>query len=106
MVHFCLLSKANMLSYGLFLATLASVPFALAHPKSYAAWAANSAIARGQGNGLGTNGLPVAAYDHGEFQVGLELLYAKTGDETYYNYIKTAVDNVLNADGTIKAKYK
>lgn len=41
-----------------------------ARPASYAVWAADSGIARGQGNGLAA-GVPIVSYEHGEFQVRL-----------------------------------
>ncbi|KAI0071603.1 glycoside hydrolase family 105 protein [Panus rudis PR-1116 ss-1] len=76
-----------------------------ARPSSYAEWAAASAIARGQGNGLDSSGKPLVSYEHGELQWGLRLLYERTGNKTYYDYIKAGVDNIVNSDGTVGGGY-
>lgn len=76
-----------------------------ARPDSYAAWAADSAIARGQGAGL-KNGSPVVSYEHGEFQFGLRGLYETTGNQSYYDYIKEGVDRVVSDDGKVTGDYK
>ncbi|KAJ3854536.1 glycoside hydrolase family 105 protein [Lentinula lateritia] len=76
-----------------------------AKPNSYAVWAANSAIARGQGNGL-SNGVPLVAYDHGEFQWALRLLYERDRNETYLDYIKTGANNIVFDNGTVHGSYK
>ncbi|GAV99026.1 glycoside hydrolase family 105 protein [Lentinula edodes] len=86
------------LSLGVF-ASLAQ-----AKPNSYAVWAANSAIARGQGNGL-SNGVPLVAYDHGEFQWALRLLYERDRNETYLDYIKTGANNIVFDNGTVHGSY-
>ena len=78
----------------------------LARPSSYAIWAANSAIERGQGNGLGTNGQPTVSYEHGELQWALRMLYERTGNETYFQYIETGVNNVLLPNGTVGGGYR
>lgn len=95
---------------------------ALARPSSYAIWvrapnlspptaahltlfqAADSAISRAQGNGI-VSGAAAANYEHGEFQWALRLLYERTGNTTYYDYIKTAVDKVISSTGTVIAGY-
>jgi rhamnogalacturonyl hydrolase YesR len=82
-----------------------SLPFAAARPASYAVWAADSAISRGQGNGL-SSGSATVSYEHGEFQYALTLLYAKTGNSTYYNYIKSGVDNIISSSGVVGGDYK
>ncbi|THG96647.1 hypothetical protein EW026_g5226 [Hermanssonia centrifuga] len=82
-----------------------SIRAAGARPPSYAAWAADSAIARGQGNGLDSNGQPTVSYEHGEFQWALRLLYERTGNKTYYDYIQKGVDNVLLPNGTVGGGY-
>ncbi|KAJ3486623.1 hypothetical protein NLI96_g4094 [Meripilus lineatus] len=76
-----------------------------ARPLSYAIWAANSAIARGQGNGLDSSGKPLVSYEHGELQWALRLLFERTKNQTYYDYIKTGVDNVVSANGTVGGGY-
>lgn len=83
-----------------------AVTVVLAHPKSYAAWAADSGMARGQGNGLDATGNPLVSYEHGEFQWGLRLLYERTGNKKYYDYIQKGVDNVVSDNGTIGGGYK
>ncbi|KAG6916984.1 hypothetical protein DXG01_004328 [Tephrocybe rancida] len=78
----------------------------VARPKSNAVWAADSAIARGQGNGLGSSGKGTVSYEHGELQWGLRQLYEKTGNTTYYDYILTGANNIVNADGALHDDYK
>ena len=78
----------------------------LAIPKAtYSVWAADSAISRGQGNGLDSSGNPIVSYEHGEFQWALRLLFEKTGNETYFDYIKTGVDNIVFDNGTVHGSY-
>ena len=68
----------------------------------YSTWLADSVIARGQGHGLsGTT--PVLTYEHGVFQHALEMLYARTGNVTYYNYIKSGLDNIVDSSGNFKS---
>jgi hypothetical protein len=86
-------------------ALLLVLPTVLARPSSYAVWAADSGISRGQGNGL-SSGSAVVNYEHGEFQFALKLLYAKTGNATYYNYIKSGVDQVVSSSGSVGGNYK
>lgn len=78
---------------------------AITVPSSYAVWAADSGIARGQGNGL-VNGAPGVSYEHGEFQWALRLLYESTGNASYFDYIKLGADTILSDDGTSIAAYK
>lgn len=73
-----------------------------AHPP-YSIWAAESAIARGQGNGLNAKNQTTASYEHGELQWGLRLLYERTGDKKYLDYIKKGVDTILAPNGTVIA---
>ncbi|KAJ6598448.1 glycoside hydrolase family 105 protein [Mycena vulgaris] len=96
----------------MFLASLRVVPLltlflsaAQARPQSYAIWGADSAIARGQGNGLDANGNAIVSYEHGEFQWGLRLLYELTGNKTYFNYIQAGADNIVFANGTVHGSY-
>ncbi|KXN82943.1 Unsaturated rhamnogalacturonyl hydrolase YteR [Leucoagaricus sp. SymC.cos] len=78
---------------------------AVARPASYAAWAADSAIARGQGNGLDSSGQPDASYEHGELQWGLRLLYEKTRNQTYYNYIVSGASEIVDSSGAVLGGY-
>ncbi|KIK67920.1 glycoside hydrolase family 105 protein [Collybiopsis luxurians FD-317 M1] len=75
-----------------------------ARTSSYADWAADSAIQRGQGNGL-SNGVPLVSYEHGEFQWALRLLYERNGNETYLDYIKTGANNIVFDNGTVHGSY-
>lgn len=73
---------------------------------SYALWAANSAIARGQGNGLDSSGNPTVSYEHGELQWTLRLLFERGGNQTFFNYIKAGVDNVVTNNGSVGGGYR
>lgn len=73
---------------------------------SYSTWAAHSAIMRSQGNGLDANGAPLVSYEHGELQWALRLLFEKTGNRTYFNYIKEGVDNVVASNGSVGGGYR
>ncbi|KAH9829443.1 Six-hairpin glycosidase [Rhodofomes roseus] len=82
---------------------ISSLPLALG--TTYSTWAANSAITRGQGNGLNASGDPVVTYEHGVLQWALRLLYEKTGNRSYYDYITEAANNILNENGTVVSVY-
>ncbi|KAJ7267408.1 glycoside hydrolase family 105 protein [Mycena rebaudengoi] len=86
-------------------ALLLRLPVTDARPESYAVWAADSAIARGQGNGLDSAGKAIVSYEHGEFQYGLRQLYELTGNQTYFNYIQAGVDNIVFPNGTVHGAY-
>lgn len=87
------------------LAPLALALGAAARPASYAVWAADSAIARKQGNGLsGTT--PKVDYTHGEFWFALRRLYEKTGNASYVAYVQAGADNVVSSNGTVGGGYK
>lgn len=90
--------------YSLLFASLLGFATASA-PASYAVWAADSGIARGQGNGL-VNGTPTVSYEHGEFQWALRLLYEATGNRSYFEYIKAGADTILSANGKTIGGYK
>ncbi|KAJ7621235.1 Six-hairpin glycosidase [Roridomyces roridus] len=75
-----------------------------ARPKSYAVWAADSVIARGQGNGL-TAGVPSVQYADGEFQWGLRLLYERTGNQSYFDWIRMGADNIVANNGSVIGGY-
>lgn len=87
------------------LTVLACSGLALAQDTPYSQWAADSAISRGQGNGL-NSGKPYVSYEHGEFWWGLRLLYEKTGDEKYYNYILDGASVLVDEDGSIIDQYR
>ncbi|KAF9451590.1 glycoside hydrolase family 105 protein [Macrolepiota fuliginosa MF-IS2] len=89
------------------LAVLASIlpSFAVARPSSYAVWAADSAIARGQGNGLDSTGKASVSYEHGELQWGLKQLYDTTGNQSYFNYILAGANNIVFDNGTVHGGY-
>lgn len=87
--------------------TLLSLSSAVAaRPESYAVWAADSAIARKQGNGLDASGNAIVSYEHGELQWGLRQLFELTGNQTYFNYIQSGIDNIVFANGTVHGAYK
>ncbi|TFK70223.1 glycoside hydrolase family 105 protein [Pluteus cervinus] len=81
------------------------VALSSARPASYAIWAADSAIARRQGNGLDANGNAIVSYEHGEFQLGLRQLFERTGNQTYFDYIRAGVDNIVYNNGTVHGAY-
>lgn len=76
-----------------------------ARPSSYAVWAADSAIARGQGNGL-ASGAPKTSYEHGEFWFALRRLFEKTGNATYATYVQSGVDQIVSSAGVVGGGYK
>lgn len=77
----------------------------VARPSSYAVWAADSAMARGQGNGLDSSGKASVSYEHGELQWGLRQLYEITGNQSYYQYILTGANNIVFDNGTVHGGY-
>ncbi|TFK37096.1 glycoside hydrolase family 105 protein [Crucibulum laeve] len=84
---------------------LSAVTSTVARPQSYAVWAADSAIARGQGNGLDANGKAIVSYEHGELQWGLQQLYDLTGNKSYFSYIQKGIDNIVFPNGTVHGSY-
>ena len=86
---------------GTLLSTVIARPASRAAPASYAIWGAESAIARGQGHGLDSDGAAELSYEHGELQWALRLLYEATGNETYYDYIVSGASNVVDDDGSV-----
>ncbi|KAK0444243.1 glycoside hydrolase family 105 protein [Desarmillaria tabescens] len=76
-----------------------------ARPRSYAVWAADSAIARGQGDGLDSDGDPTVSYEHGELQWGLRLLYETTGNKSYFDYIVQGASQIVDSKGDIEGDY-
>lgn len=81
------------------------LPRVVAKPLSYAVWAADSAIVRGQGNGLDSSGKSSVSYEHGELQWGLRQLYEITGNQSYYNYILAGANNIVFDNGTVHGGY-
>jgi rhamnogalacturonyl hydrolase YesR len=82
------------------------VAAAAARPQSYAVWAAESGMARHQGNGLDANGNAVVSYEHGVFWWGLRLLFERAGDERYFGYVRDGVDNIVFGNGSVHGNYK
>ncbi|VDC06931.1 unnamed protein product [Peniophora sp. CBMAI 1063] len=70
----------------------------------WSTYAANSAISRGQGNGL-KDGVPLVDYPDGVFQWALRLLYERDGNASYFDYIVEGVDNVVFANGSVGGGY-
>ncbi|KAF5366571.1 hypothetical protein D9758_008980 [Tetrapyrgos nigripes] len=93
-------------SFLLSLSVLTQLGCALARPSSNAVWAADSAISRGQGNGLDANGQLTVSYEHGEFWWGLRLLYEKTGNQSYFDYILNGASRIVSNNGTVIGNYK
>lgn len=87
------------------LSALLSALTASARPQSYAVWAADSAIARKQGNGFDGAGQASVSYEHGELQWGLRLLYEQTKNVSYYNYILAGANNIVYDNGTVHGGY-
>ncbi|KAG6875895.1 hypothetical protein C0993_006879 [Termitomyces sp. T159_Od127] len=81
------------------------LPLVAARPSSNAVWAADSAIARGQGNGLSSSGTPTVSYEHGVFQTGLRRLFESTGNRTYFDYIVQGVGEIVADDGSVGGDY-
>ncbi|KAH9912859.1 glycoside hydrolase family 105 protein [Epithele typhae] len=101
-----------MLSLGSLLVStlllLGNLRASFAKPSSYAVWAADSAITRGQGNGYDDYNdptKPVVSYEHGELQWGLMRLYSETGNKTYYDYILDASNVIVYDNGSIISDY-
>lgn len=63
--------------------------------KPLSQWVADSAISRGQADGTSVS------YETGTFQRALYALYLKSGNSTYYNYIKTATDRTVTSTGSV-----
>ncbi|KAF8154605.1 glycoside hydrolase family 105 protein [Crassisporium funariophilum] len=95
-----------LLLCGLSLLPLAQSSASAILPSSYAEWAADSAIRRKQGNGLDATGNAIASYEHGELQWGLRLLYERSGNRTYYDYILAGANNIVFENGTVHGSYK
>lgn len=49
----------------------------------------------------GPNGKPAFKYELGTLLEGVDDVYLNTGDARYYNYMKSAVDELVTADGAI-----
>lgn len=67
----------------------------------YSTWMADSAIARKTLLGKDASGNSFVTYEHGVFERALEMVYNKTRNATYYNYLKAGIDNVVGPTGTI-----
>lgn len=79
-----------------------ALPFPLVcGAQPYSTWMADSVITRKTPLGKDTSGNILVTYEHGVFERALEMVYNKTGNVTYYNYLKAGVDNVLGSTGTI-----
>jgi len=62
---------------------------------------AASVIARHTLLGLNAEGAPLTTYEHGVFERALEMIFNKTENSTYYEYLKTGVDNLISNNGTL-----
>lgn len=64
--------------------------------------AADAAMVRWpNGHTDGPHGKPGFKYELGTYLEGVDAVWMNTGDARYYNYIKTAVDEVVTPEGTI-----
>ncbi len=88
----------------LLLAVMASAAFAAAD-KTDLPWsqrAANAALARWpQGHIDGPDAKPAFKYELGTLLGGIDDVYLNTADPRYFNYMKSAVDELVTADGAI-----
>ncbi|HUV68365.1 MAG TPA: glycoside hydrolase family 88 protein [Terracidiphilus sp.] len=86
------------------LAATVGSAFAAANTDEYP-WSqrvADSAMARWpQGHIDGPNAKPAFKYELGTLLQGIDDVYLNTADPRYYNYIKSAVDELVTADGAI-----
>jgi unsaturated rhamnogalacturonyl hydrolase len=72
------------------------------NPSPWSQRAANAAMARWpNGHTDGPNGKPGFKYELGTYLEGIDAVWMNTGDARYYNYIKTAVDEVVTPEGMI-----
>lgn len=62
---------------------------------------ADSVIARHTPLGLSATGAPLTTYEHGVFETALRLVFNKTGDTKYYDYLKWGLDNLINPSGRL-----
>lgn len=62
---------------------------------------ADSAIARKTPLGKDASGSILVTYEHAVFERALEMVYNKTQNATYYNYLKAGIDNVVGPTGKI-----
>jgi unsaturated rhamnogalacturonyl hydrolase len=92
------------LALVLLLAGIASGSFAAIN-KDELPWsqrAANAAMARWpQGHIDGPNAKPAFKYELGTLLGGIDNVYLNTADARFYNYMKSAVDELVTADGAI-----
>ncbi|KAL7275922.1 hypothetical protein RUND412_001114 [Rhizina undulata] len=69
--------------------------------RPYSTWMADSVIARDTPLGLDSSGAAYTTYEHGVMERALEYVYNKTGNVTYYNYMKQGVDNIIDSSGNL-----
>jgi unsaturated rhamnogalacturonyl hydrolase len=90
---------------ALFLLLTGMVSSAFAADKDELPWsqrAANAAMARWpQGHIDGPNAKPAFKYELGTLFGGIDDVYLNTADARFYNYMKSAVDELVTADGAI-----
>jgi len=93
----------RILAVFLLLSALAgSISAAGNHELPWSQRAADSAMARWPSGHLdGGNGKPAFKYELGTLLQGIDDVYLNTADVRYYNYMKSAVDELVTADGAI-----
>src|ERR1035437_6388088 len=92
------------LALVLLLAGIASGSFAAINEDElpWSQRAANAAMARWpQGHIDGPNAKPAFKYELGTLLGGIDNVYLNTADARFYNYMKSAVDELVTADGAI-----
>ena len=97
------MNRFRILALVLLLAVTVSSAFAA--DKDELAWsqrAANAAMSRWpQGHIDGPGAKPAFKYELGTLLGGIDDVYLNTADPRYFNYMKSAVDEVVTADGAI-----
>ncbi|KAG0635067.1 cell wall glycosyl hydrolase YteR [Tuber brumale] len=67
----------------------------------YSQLLANSVIARNTPLGKTSTGAVLTSYEHGIMERALQMVYNATGNDAYYTYHKTGVDNIISSAGTL-----
>ncbi|RPA89113.1 glycoside hydrolase family 105 protein [Choiromyces venosus 120613-1] len=61
----------------------------------------SSVIARNTPLDKDSTGAILKAYEHGVMERALAMVYNKTGNATYYNYLKSDIDNLISPSGVL-----
>ena len=63
-------------------------------------------MAARQGNGQGNAGEPTVSYEHGTFQHALFELSELRTNQTYHEWIRKGIDEIVTPDGEVVGGYK